>query len=381
MSTQAPFDVDALLSWLSQPTEKPASAGTSSSLPDLDPGRPYTEGARGAENSADLKKVVGGGIDSAPASGSSENRKPVGMGGLEVGLVGERGDPLSGVDVVKMTPGQSGDDKMAADLADIEKAAAEWDKFLAEAGVSTKAGEPTPHGAAPSTKEAGDDAKRTAMVEWYKTAGERQAILVAGFNHGFATTTRQLHEMLADGRLAKFAADTEKEEAGDDDDDDDESGGGEGGASESSAMGGGGPPVGGGESTPAMPMPMGGGGGGPPMGGGGGGPPMGGGDMGGGMGGASVSLDEVAHAMLGAGMQPEAVAMVLQQLQQAPPAGMSADKLANVKTAAELARRVARHVMTTPYVVEYVPKTAAAAQYREKVRAYYRELLSAANGR
>lgn len=291
-----------LKSWLQG---APKVAGT---LPEKDDdGKPATEGARSAENTADIKKHIAPGqnIDASsknPVDGSSD--KPIAESGLMQTTTGK----MPEIERAVKTVTEENEKAAAADLstdAGLTAAIGSLEKIAAAFGILTtasataptvvtspeaKAAAVTPNTAAVAqtpaeTAKSAADAERAAMVADYVKFGSDRGALVGEYLRGFYSTYEALTKAAADGSLDAMAQDPAA--AGGD-----------------PAMGGapmGAPP--GGDPAAAM--------GAPP----GGDPGAGGDPAAGGAGGGAPSTEELAAALAEMGVTPDQLIEVAQQMQ------------------------------------------------------------------
>lgn len=349
------FDLDTLVAWVA---EHQKQAGLPAEIPDSS--KPISLGARAAENTEDVSKLPNSIDAKSPQSSSST---ATGAMPLNVGIdqtAADEGSPSSKVPAITYGGSSSEFDKMSTQLEAMIANAAELDALMAGAA------EPNKTAAAPTPAQSPADAAARKTVMLFKQAGEERADVLRHYLYGFRLTTAQLHKAAADGTLLKLAEESDDAKPEDDGESDDN------GPPANPAGGGadaGGPP-------PAAdgPLPGGAGPAGPPDAG-----PAPGGPAPGGMGDATVNIQEVAHAMMAMGLPPAVVEQVLTSIQQAPPSGMPADKVAKLDNAIKAARAAGKAMLADDYEFEPKPKSKEAATFRQNAKQYFRELLSYAN--
>lgn len=349
MSSASNRELEALLAWAADGSDTTKLA---TSMPNLDHGSRFTEGSHGAANNAGEGDYPGGGVGNAPENAKSLSGAQSGIdGGLDLGYTGE--GQKDSYKTVTCSGGSMDDTKMAGEFDSILKEAAVLDKLFAEAGNSNKAAAQQP--AAPVQQQQAPQVSQAELnlVNQFKQAGEESAALLSAYQYGFGSTYTQLHKFAADGTIAQIvkeatvplpppgdpAADVPPDDA---------------------AMAAGGAPV---DPAAAAAAAAAGAGGAP---------------AGAGAEGAPASLDEIANALIAAGMQPGEVAALMQQLVQQMPANAPPEKLAMATKMAALTKAVHRHVLTGDFKVEPTPKSAEAAAFRRTTVNYIREMLNAA---
>lgn len=288
-----PQNWSEIADWLNR-AEK--SAGT---LPESSDGTTAATdgGARGAENSRDVKAVVGGNSAEGGAASTVHGRADnmAGSTGLKQTTVGKMPDVERAVKVIEEETEKASkadvDDpaQLEAAHAAVLKAAAELPTILARSAVRAA---PSANGhAAPAEKSAMDKAL-AATIENYRRYGEDHADVTTGYLRGFWDTLNHLKAAADAGTLEQML------------------GAGAGGDPEGAAGAGAPPP----EAAPAGPMGAGG---------------DAGGDAGGGSGG-DPGMDDFAAAAAELGLAPEELMQLIEILKskaQSEPMG-PADKVA-----------------------------------------------------
>lgn len=283
---------DTIANWLgANGATKLAGATT----PDLeDGGKPATEGARGHENSADVKKIPPGqNAESGQVNpDAGKMNKPVPDSGLAQGTPGSMTEVERSVKVVKdeaekmAAADLSTDAGLEAAFGSLQKAAAALPSLLTRLGVSS----PTPapanipanlHSAAQAvSKEAADRAADEAIVDAMRKYGADRGELTVSCLRGMDETYWLLKQAIEDGSMQQMLA----------------------GGAPDAAAGPGGPPAG-----PAGMVPSPAAGDLPP---GADAPPPGGAE------GGAPSIDDMAAAMAEAGITPEMLEEIAAKLRE-----------------------------------------------------------------